>query len=311
MGSMVVAGLVGSLVAIAALRRITWFGDLLALGLPAAGEVLIALSACLRLANGSTALVVVGIGMSASCGVLCVLPRRRVSASRPATSLLLASVNLQHDSRDPAATVQSALEIGADVLVVAEVTTRTHALLSEAFPFALVTQHALHVNDNAVGVYANVPFEELSAPPHSGREALRVRVSGPEPFLLYAVHLPRPVIHHDGTTGLVSLAEHRREVRRLDAAVRAEVEPVVLAGDLNLSDRTDGYRVLTSGRLDAMRTGTVPARSTYRGHWWWRRLMFRIDHCIVPRGWGVADATTFDIRGSDHRGISGRIGRHA
>ena len=296
--------------AVPALRRISWFGDLLALALPAWGAAMAAFGVCLSLAEGPASLAAASIGLSAGCGLHCVLPRRGLASKQPDSSLLLAAVNLQYDSEDPDATVRSALDVGADVLVVAEVTTRTHALLRAAFPHSLVTQYALDTNDNAVGVYAHVPFEVLAAPPRSGREALRVRVTGPQPFLLYAVHLPRPVLRYDGTTGLVRLAEHRREVHRLDAAIRAELEPVVLAGDLNLSDRTNGYRVLTFGRLDVMRTGdgTHATRSTYRGGRRWRWLMFRIDHCIIPAGWGVADATTFDIGGSDHRGISARIG---
>jgi endonuclease/exonuclease/phosphatase family metal-dependent hydrolase len=99
---------------------------------------------------------------------------------------------------------------------------------------------------------------------------------------------------------------HRRAVHRLDDVIRAEAEPVVLTGDLNLCDRMEGYRVLTAGRLDAMRT--TRARSTFFGGWRWRLLMFRIDHCVVPGDWGVADAGTFAIDASDHRGIRARIG---
>jgi endonuclease/exonuclease/phosphatase (EEP) superfamily protein YafD len=301
-----VGGLLLALVAVPSLRRITWIGDLQALALPALGVALVVLDAGL-LSAGAPGTVMAGvIGLFAGCVLHCVLPRRRVRSVRPDAPLVLASVNLQYDSEDPEATVQSALEVRADVLVVAEVTARTHPLLSAAFPYAVVTEHALRVNDNAVGIYAHVPFEELSAPPRTGRESLRVRVQGPHPFVLYAVHLPRPVLRHDGSTGLVSLAEHRRDVHRLDRAIRAEVEPVVLAGDLNLSDRTDRYRVLTAGRLDAMRTNRL-ARSTYRGGWRWRWLLFRIDHCIVPADWAVSDAATFAIQASDHRGIRAHL----
>ena len=310
MGSaMFVGGAVGFIVAVGAvpvLRRITWFGDLLALALPAGCVALVVLGVWVQWLGGVPAAVGASVGVIAGFVIHCARPRRHISAPASPSALLLASVNLQYDSEDPHATVQSALEVGADVLVAAEVTTQTHPLLAAAFQYALVAEAGLRVNNNAVGIYAQVPFEELSPPPRSGREALRVRVLGPRPFVLYAVHLPRPVLRYDGTTGLVSLAEHRRAIRRLDLAIRAETEPVVLVGDLNLSDRTDGYRVLTARRLDAMRTAK-PVRSTFHGGWRWWWLLFRIDHCIVPPDWCVSDAATFAIRGSDHRGLRGRL----
>ena len=306
MVSVIVAGLVVALVGVPILRRVTWLGDLLVLALPLGCVALVVLAIVLLLVRAPGALVAATCGVFAGCVVHCMLPRRRVAAPSPAEPLVLVSVNLQYDSADPHATVQSALDARPDVLVACEVTTDTEAMLRAAFPYHLVSDEALRINDNAVGIYSHLPFEELGPLPRLGREALRVRVNGPHPFVLCAVHLPRPVIVHDGSTGLVGMAEHRRAVHRLDDAIRAEAEPVVLMGDLNLCDRAEGYRVLTAGRLDAMRT--TRARSTYTGSWRWRLLMFRIDHCVIPADWGVADAGTFTIEGSDHRGIRARIG---
>ncbi len=302
----IVAGFVVTFVHVPLLRRATWFGDLLVLALPLGCIALVVLGIVLLAIRVPTSIVAATGGVFAGCVAHCALPRQRVAAPPPAAPVLLVSVNLQYDSADPRATVRSALDARPDVLVACEVTTVTEALLRAAFPYHLVSQDALRINDNAVGIYSHLPFEELAPLPPLGREALRIRVNGPHPFVLCAVHLPRPVIVHDGSTGLASMAEHRRAVHRLDDAVRAEVEPVVLIGDLNLSDRTVGYRVLTAGRLDAMRT--TCARSTYTGSWRWRVLMFRIDHCVIPADWGVADAGTFTIEGSDHRGIRAKIG---
>lgn len=288
------------------LRRTSWLGDLLALALPAACVVLGAVIIGV-LADGGPAGLVAGLaGLLAGSLVTIALPRRRVRVPLPVDTLLLASVNLQYDSDDPTATVRSAIEIGADVLVVTEVTTQTDALLTAAFPYRIVTHEALRARDNGVAVYSHVPITERAALPRFGREALRVHVLGRHPFVLYAVHLPRPVIQHDGSPGLLSLAAHRRSVRALDDAARDEAEPVVIAGDLNLADRTSGYRVLRSGRVDAMRSAWP--RATYAGAPHWRLLALRIDHLLLPRDWSATEAATFTIHGSDHRGIRARIG---
>ena len=54
-------------------------------------------------------------------------------------------------------------------------------------------------------------------------------------FVVYAVHLPNPL--HQTT-----FAEQREPMEQLLAAIDAETDPVIVAGDLNLSDRSDGYR---------------------------------------------------------------------
>jgi endonuclease/exonuclease/phosphatase (EEP) superfamily protein YafD len=80
----------------------------------------------------------------------------------------------------------------------------------------------------------------------------------------------------------------------------------VVAGDLNLCDRTSGYHRLVRGRLDAMRTGR--AATTFVGPGGWRWLGLRIDHVVLPAGWGAAEALTFPITGSDHRGVAAVVG---
>ena len=95
-------------------------------------------------------------------------------------------------------------------------------------------------------------------------------------------------------------------VHRLADAIAAETDPVILAGDLNMTDRAAGYRMLGGPMHDAMRTGWWAA-STYR-HGMWRDLSLRIDHLFVPADWCAVDAKTFGVPGSDHRGIESTVG---
>ncbi|MEP7059660.1 MAG: endonuclease/exonuclease/phosphatase family protein, partial [Actinomycetota bacterium] len=72
--------------------------------------------------------------------------------------------------------------------------------------------------------------------------------------------------------------------------------PVVIAGDLNLSDRTHGYRILLSDFRDAMRAGAWAGDTFEQGIW--RYALLRIDHLFVSRSWCAKDPSRFTVTGS-------------
>jgi endonuclease/exonuclease/phosphatase (EEP) superfamily protein YafD len=132
----------------------------------------------------------------------------------------------------------------------------------------------------------------------------RVEIDGPEgPFVLYAMHLQKPGISPSSVE--IGFRSHRRLVDRLVDAVQAETLPVVVAGDLNLGDRTSGYRALTDVLDDGMRAGWTGPTSLRRTT---RLLLARIDHVFAPETWCAEDSRTFTMRGSDHRGVATTIG---
>jgi endonuclease/exonuclease/phosphatase (EEP) superfamily protein YafD len=83
-------------------------------------------------------------------------------------------------------------------------------------------------------------------------------------------------------------------------AMQAETLPVVLAGDLNMSDRVRAYRDLDRHFTDLTRDGF--ARTTYISGIY-RLFLLRIDHVFASDGWCGAHVHEFTITGSDHRGI--------
>jgi endonuclease/exonuclease/phosphatase (EEP) superfamily protein YafD len=103
-----------------------------------------------------------------------------------------------------------------------------------------------------------------------------------------------------------TFAAQRQLLVDLLQAIGAETTPVIVAGDLNLSDRSEGYRWLDDRFDDAMRTGWWAA-STYR-HGLWRALLLRIDHLFVPEDWCAVDAGTFRVPGSDHMAVEATVG---
>ena len=94
-------------------------------------------------------------------------------------------------------------------------------------------------------------------------------------------------------------------VARLSRAAEREADPVVIAGDFNMSDRQLGYRRMTSVFRDATRTGW--AADTY-DHAVWRLLFMRIDYVFVEQDWCAAAAERFTVPGSDHQAVATTVG---
>jgi endonuclease/exonuclease/phosphatase (EEP) superfamily protein YafD len=235
-----------------------------------------------------------------------VAPRWPARTAAPVDPVRLAAVNLQFDSEHPAAGVRDAVGVGADVLVVSELTPSTDEMLRVAYPYRVVTAD-LRDSRFGEGVYAKVPLTVLDTPPSITDQLLRVAVGGVTPFVLYAVHLPRPTFDEPPPAAMISFGGQRAAALALDRAADAEPGPVVISGDMNLSDRTSGYRKLASGRVDATRTGW--AGSTYKGSLIWKLLLLRIDHIFLPADWCARDGSSFHLGGSDHDGVAATIGR--
>lgn len=134
----------------------------------------------------------------------------------------------------------------------------------------------------------------------------RYEVAGPDgPFVLYALHVPRPWLFGGTTTGYqVTVAEHQRVVERVAAQVAAETLPTVVVGDLNSTDRGRDLRALTAVTVDAMRDGAGGPTSVGK----WRLLLARIDHVLVTPGWCGDDARRVEMPGSSHRIVTARVG---
>jgi len=281
-----------------------WVGDVIALAMPVvlAGAAITALVVLAVRPAWST----VPIAAMITSAVIVFGPRWPHHTAAPVRSIRIAAVNLQFDSRDQAGGVESAVAADADVLVVSELTPETDRLLSAAYPERVVTENLLLNDKFAEGVYSRFSLTRLESPKDVSYQLLRVAVGGETPFVLYAVHLPRPTLTEPTPFGMTDFAGNRTRAFALDRAADDDEGPVVIAGDLNLSDRTSGYRRLAAGRLDVSRTGW--AGSTYIGDLSWSLLLLRIDHLFAPAGWCAAGARSFDLRGSDHRGVAARIG---
>lgn len=239
--------------------------------------------------------LVAGVSAFLVAVVAVMAPRLPIDQARPLDAVRIVSANVLEGNDSPRDAAAELIGRGADVLIVIEADERTtREVLAES-------DHPERLTIGKLSVLSRWPLERLPRPASlPASPALRVRVDRPgAPFVLHVIHAPNPLYQttfeeqEDLATALVRVAE-------------AEALPAVVVGDLNLTDRAESYRILEASMGDAMRADSWPG-DTYRLHVW-QTLLLRIDHLFVPEGWCAADPDTFDVPGSDHRGIAATIG---
>ena len=283
-----------------AVRELAVF-ELLSILLPlAVGAALLLLGmAFLRRRRLGTAFA---ISSWAAFGVAAIVgPWLPLGGAPPAVGLRIVAANVAAADR-AGDQVQALLDREPDVLVVTELRPEIHRRLAARFPVSVLARH----DEPDVAVYSVLPLRHL--PDVRGvrpRKSARVEVAAPGGrFVLYALHLEKP--------GFTDEGDHQRRFDRFHhlvddvaRAVEAEELPTVVAGDLNLVDRSGAYRRLLRPLDDAMRVGWSGPTSTKQ---LFRPLLLRIDHILRPRSWCAADADRFPIPRSDHLGVAVTVG---
>ena len=217
----------------------------------------------------------------------------------PADGYRIVSANIAGQERDIEDLLADLQAQGPDLLVGNELGIVVHWQLERTFNF-----NARGAGRGGISVFSRWPLTAVEDPPTVVRRyGIAVEVAAPDgPFVLYAMHLPRPWPTSAGGAN-VTVGQHRSLVDDLLDAIHAEPLPVVIAGDLNLSDRTSGYRALTDEQTDAMRSGWARPTSIR-----WAPLLLRIDHIMLPADWCTAESRYLGLSGSDHLGVSALVG---
>jgi len=180
-------------------------------------------------------------------------------------------------------------DLDADLIAVQEVWPADEAVLSTRWPHAvwhrdrglfasaLLSRHPIR--------FAHIhPLEEYALV-----EALIDLPSGP--LRVFVVHLASPKRPERA-------AMRARQLIRLAELVNTSREPVVVAGDFNLSVAAPAWREF------CQRTGLLRPAGSTPSTWpdWLGPLGIDLDH-IVGRGVTLAPLTSFSIPGSDHRAV--------
>jgi endonuclease/exonuclease/phosphatase (EEP) superfamily protein YafD len=283
-------------------ERWTWRGDLVTISLPIVGVAALGgvIGAAILRWRWLTAFMV---AVLLACAWCVIGPRTPISSAAPVQPIHLVAANVRFDSGTPAGGVDDLLAQHPTVLVVSELTRRTDKLLAANYPYSAVNWGSSF----GEGVYSTYPLDKRTSPLGIGSQVVRVVVQAPTPFMLYAIHLPRPQVSWNGGANTATFAAQRADVLQLDHLVDAETMPTVIAGDLNLPDRSFGYRELSKDRLDVGRVGNW-ADTSYAGSLSWTALQLRIDYILAPSSWCAAKSGGFDITGSDHHGVVADVG---
>jgi endonuclease/exonuclease/phosphatase (EEP) superfamily protein YafD len=262
--------------------------DLVAVALPPIGMAAVLLFALIAAVRRSWLGLLVTLSAVAFTVVATVEPRLPQRSAPPTQPLLLVSANVFEGNDRPGDAVASLRAAGGDVLALFE------AEPSITEPIDAAYRH--NIDEDHISIHSSFPMRELASGASIRRQrVVRARVWGPAgPFILYAVHQMNPLYD-------AAFAEQTQALDALIARAESERQPVVLAGDFNMSDRSRGYRTLTASFRDAMRAGDL-AGSTY-DHGLWSLLFLRIDHVFSTPSWCAGSPGTLDVPGSDHEGV--------
>ena len=295
------------------------YGEVVAIGMPVVGAAAaVAVALCLLtrqrvlarprlLSAGATSTLVVAV-------VAVVWPLSPTGSGTPASTtaghIRVVSANLLASNRQQAEAVDAIAARDPDVAVLVEVRRRGSRRTARHWPHRRVLTSDVAPDDGllpvSVIVASHWDLQRLDPPDGvDGARIMRVRVDAPTPFVLYAAHLPRPWWRGPTRRDFqATLADQQRIAAAVALAVEDETLPVVLAGDLNLTDRGPGYATMTTTLTDAMRSAW--ARPTSR-RWWW--LLLRIDHILTDPGWCADRPFRMDLVGSDHRAVGVTLDR--
>ena len=287
--------------------RVPLVGEVVGIFLPA--TALLAIAFGLRAATSRrqpmAAALAASLALAGVTGTL--LPRAPIPLPPPEGGVSLISANMTA-SNDGWLASGVLAALAPDVVVTLE-TPRVTLL-------ELGTTYANRVGDSprglgGVNVFSDRPLTVL--PPLPGTEGARsviVQVGGANPFTLVAAHLPRPWLWGGGLEGAsrrgyqATPLTQLRLVRAFADGIADLPRPVVVAGDLNLSDRGHGYRLLTRQLDDVMRTRWAAVTSTRAAY---LPLLLRIDHVLVD-GWCGQARGLVPLPGSDHSGVAADLG---
>ncbi len=284
-------------------RRWTPILDLVAIGLPLLAFGLIVVWTALVFRRRST-LSVIGLASVTVWGYVAIVgPWTPRSSPAPTSEIDVVSFNTGF--RGGAADTLLALD--PDVLVVQELPPAQHQRLAAAYPHDEVTAGVLAraaADHPKVGAYSRWDLTVLDAPPDF--PGLRLRVDHPEhPFILYALHIAKPALFPQSYA--TSFGHHQDIVELVRDLGRAEILPLVVAGDLNAPDRAADYALLDHDLRDVVRTNWAAPTSRKRVPGW-RLLLLRIDHIFVSEDWCGARGGRVEIGRADHLAVRATVG---
>jgi endonuclease/exonuclease/phosphatase (EEP) superfamily protein YafD len=205
------------------------------------------------------------------------LPARPAALAADEAPLTVMTFNVWAASRSPR-TAQALVDGGLpDIVALQELSPDMARVLVEelghVYPYHAADPRTL---GNGLGVFSRYPLRELDAS-HLTSTWWRVQIVqvqvGARAVVVYNVHLPGWSFLLDGGTSLgnqiqAGVQARRDLARQLAQDIARQPGPVIVAGDLNSTDRGDAYALLAEELADAHRAAGWGLGATYpaEGH---------------------------------------------
>lgn len=225
------------------------------------------------------------------------LLRPRQPDERPgATPVRVFHANLLFRNQRPTDMIGTLEAVDADVLSFTEYTA-AHAALLYASSIAARFPHRIEHTVGKTGgsaIWSRHPLTEVDAPPARDQSSAAI-VGTNEPFALYVVHPPSPLVSLDGW---------HRELHGLQALHRDRSGPALVVGDFNADHWHPPFRLLLrSGWRDAHHLLRRPFSASWPTDRRPAPPFTRLDHALVNRQLVVRDVRNVVVAGSDHLGL--------
>jgi endonuclease/exonuclease/phosphatase family metal-dependent hydrolase len=294
--------------AVCAAARMSQFGE--------ASSVLL-LAAGLTPLLGPPALVVLGMGLqkrrgpltivsAATAGVLVSstlagtgLPDRVRPPAGAVPKLRVFSANIHHANPDVGRLAKEILADAPDIVGLQEVDPdgaeglRRSGVLRR-FPYAVTETRN---GASGIALWSRFPLVDTKVQDVHGMPFIRATmVLGARQIRLYVVHMVAPLGQ--------DRVPWRAQLRRVEAEIRGESGPLVVAGDFNATRYHRSFRRLLSDRLaDAHEERGRGLAATWPRDQWPLPPLMRLDHILVSPDIDVLSVREGLGQGSDHRPI--------
>jgi len=239
--------------------------------------------------------VLVAAGAVSAAPLLPYLPLTAAVQADAAVPVRVVSINVSYRPFSARRLLEIVREMDPDVLVLQELTPHAESVLADldtVFPY-----HRKFPADGAygIGLWSRLTLESSETFALGRVPAIEARLRGPAgAFTVFGVHLRAPTTERRA-------AARNQELRELAARSAAVSEPLVVAGDFNVTPYSPYFRdwLAASGLTDSRRGRTLsvswPATLPWFG--------IPIDHVAVNDGFTVVSHGRLPDFGSDHYGV--------
>jgi endonuclease/exonuclease/phosphatase (EEP) superfamily protein YafD len=219
-------------------------------------------------------------------------------ATNDAPMLRIAQMNVFQPNQDHDRVLSAALRSGADVISFQEVSPEWARVLEEGLRVTYPYHRTMSgMNCYGIALFSRIPFEEAAVRPlcsHPMVDAVVRTADGPVRVL--SVHASSPGDYK-------SFRERNAQLEQLAQLINDSTLPTVLIGDLNTVSWDHAFRRLCRrADLREHSEGTTATWPSVAG-----MALIPLDHVLVSPELCVAQQSTFDIAGSDHRGLLASI----